>query len=359
MKYFSRVLLFILALMLSLACLAGCSDKDVPDNYQLIARNGDTFRLYVPTQGWMSNTGAGVTSAYFSVSNSETGYPSATVSVYIPNDATGCESVPQYFDICKERLSAELSDFKCIESEFTTSSLDGEKAWVYVYTAKENTGTSGSVEYKYMQVMAMHKEQIYVLLMSAPVSEYESRAAEMNGNSEDDDLGIIGYFRFADAYVGEDDKKYDKDVDVPSGMALASEKGRPYLLFCPESWNVDSSASITSVYTEDRSNLTVQYTMPSEKEHSVQGYWDSCVEDYGSIMSDVEVENKKSITVSGIEGCIVGDIRGRSGGVDYKFRQVIVLKGEIYYVITYTATAENFESHLSDVDKMIEHFSIK
>lgn len=359
MKKVLRVLLFSLVLLLSLACFAGCSDKDTPDNYQLIARQGDTFRLYVPTQGWMSNTGTGVTSAYFSVSNSETGYPSGVVSVYVPSDAEGCESVPQYFEICKEKLSAELTDFKCIEDEYTTTSLDGEKAWVYVYTSKEETGTKGAVEYKYMQVMAMHDGKIYVMLLSAPATDYESRAAEMNGDSENDDLGIIGYFRFADAYVSEDEKKYDSKADIPSGMVLASEKGRPYYFYCPTDWTVDESASITSVYTSDRSNVTVQYIMPSESEHSVENYWENCVQHYNGIMSNVSVENKKSITVSGIEGCVVGDISGTSGGVDYKFRQVIVLKGEIYYVITYTAMADNFDGHLADVDSMIEHFSIK
>ena len=65
------------------------------------------------------------------------------------------------------------------------------------------------------------------------------------------------------------------------------------------------------------------------------------------------------MAIGGVEGGVVGMFSGKSGGVEYKFKQAIVLKGEVYYVITYTATAENFDKHLSDVDKMIEHFNIK
>ena len=48
-----RIAAIILAVLMLASILTGCKKSDVPDGYQLIACEGDEFRLYVPTQGWM------------------------------------------------------------------------------------------------------------------------------------------------------------------------------------------------------------------------------------------------------------------------------------------------------------------
>ena len=250
------------------SCFVACSKKDIPDGYQLIAREGDTFRLYVPTQGWMPNTSGGTTGAYYSVSNDETGLPAASVSVYVPDDGKGCKTVDEYWEVAEAKLKAELEGYTYIESESGATVLGGVSAKKCVFTAKMSTGVGESgkttpVTYKFMQLIAMRDGKIYILQFSAPETEYETRVEDMNGNAEEEDLGIIGYFKFAEAYVGEDEKKYDK-VDGINGMRLASSKERPYIFYAVESWRVETGADITTVYTEDRSNVTVQYIMPDE-----------------------------------------------------------------------------------------------
>lgn len=357
------ILILTLCIFISVLSLSGCSKKDIPDGYQLVAREGDTFRLYVPTQGWASNTSSGVTSAYFALSSEATGEPATVISVYTPDDAKGCKTALEYWEICKQKLSAELTDFKYIEAESGATVLGGESAGRYIYTAKKNTGIGDSeqvvpVTYKFMQIMAIHNGQMYVLVFCAPEADYDKRVVDMNGNPDEEDLGVIGYFKFADAYVAEDNKKYDK-VDAPEGMKLASSKERPYILFAPDDWSVDNSGQITNVYAADKSNLTVQFIMPAEEIHSVEAYWNSCMKKYENVMSDFTVVESSKKTVAGIEESWIGSFSGKSGGVDYKFMQAIVLKGEVYYVITYTSTAENYDAHISDVNKMIEHFKVK
>ena len=364
MKLKKRVGILILTFCIIISALAftGCSKKDVPDGYQLIARDGDTFRLYVPTQGWMPNTSSGITSAYYSVSNELTGMPAASISVYTPDDAKGCETVADYWNICSFKLSAELVDYTYIAKESGTTVLGGETAGKYVYTAKMNTGVGDSeqtaaVTYKFMQIIAVHNGQVYVLIFSAPEAEYEARVEDMNGNPDEDDLGIIGYFKFAEPYNDGENKKYD-DEDSPEQMKLASSKERPYILFAPESWSVDESGQITTVYASDRSNLTVQYIM-RDSDIAAEEYWKTCTSKYKNILTDFAESESAVQTVAGIEGGIVGTFSGKSGGVEYKFKQAIVLKGEIYYVITYTSTAQNYDKHVSDVDRMLELFEIK
>lgn len=360
MKRTVKFLLVVLSIVMISSGFVACSNKDVPDGYQLIAKDGDTFRLYVPTQGWMPNTSSGVTSAYYSISNKQTGMPAASVSVYKTDDADGCENVEQYWEVCSAKLSAEFADYTYLSDESGTTVLGGEAAGRYVYTAKKSTGVGDSeqVTYKFMQIMAIHDGQMYVLIFSAPQDEYEARVADMNGNTDEDDLGIIGYFKFAEAYDDGEDRKYGKE-EAPDGMKLASSKGRPYTMFAPESWNVDESGQITNVYTEDKSNLTVQYSIGDETSQSVETYWKGCMLKYQNILTDISEGECSTQTVGGVEGGIVGTFSGKSGGVEYKFKQAIVLKGEVYYVITYTAKVENYDAHIADVNKMIEHFKIK
>lgn len=351
-----------LCIIISALVFAGCSKNEVPDGYQLIARDGDNFRLYVPTQGWMPNTSSGVTCAYYSVSNEQTGMPAASISVYTPDDADDCETVADYWSICSFKLSTDLTDYTYIAKESGTTVLGGETAGKYVYTAKMNTGVGDSgqtvpVTYKFMQIMAIHNSQMYVLIFSAPEAEYEARVEDMNGNADEDDLGIIGYFKFAESYDDGEDKKYD-DEKAPEQMKLASSKERPYTLFAPESWKIDESGQITTVYASDRSNLTVQYIM-RDIEISAEVYWKCCTVKYKNILTDFAEGESSAQTVAGIENGIVGTFSGKSGGVEYKFKQAIVLKGEVYYVITYTATAQNYDKHISDVDRMLELFEIK
>ena len=76
-RIFSAILIALMIMSLFTAC---AQESDVPDGYQLIAREGDEFRLYVPTQGWSSNVWSGTTGAIFSLEQN------ATVNVYKADD---------------------------------------------------------------------------------------------------------------------------------------------------------------------------------------------------------------------------------------------------------------------------------
>ena len=102
MKRTVKLLVVILSIIMLCACLSSCGDSDIPDGYQLVAREGDSFRLYVPTQGWMPNTSSGMTSAYFSVSNTTVGNAATSISVFAPADGEG-KTAAEYWDICKAK----------------------------------------------------------------------------------------------------------------------------------------------------------------------------------------------------------------------------------------------------------------
>ena len=46
-------------------------------------------------------------------------------------------------------------------------------------------------------------------------------------------------------------------------------------------------------------------------------------------------------------------------GISFKIKQVTFVHNGMVYSITYTSTAERFDSHLADVDKMIAEFTFR
>ena len=89
---------------MALSAFTACGERsDIPDGYQLIACEGDSFRLYVPTN-WTSNAWSGVTGAYYSLSEN------ASVNVYVADDAA--EMTPEeYWAYCNEKLAESLDEY--------------------------------------------------------------------------------------------------------------------------------------------------------------------------------------------------------------------------------------------------------
>ena len=93
-----RISAIILLCVMMVSLLASCGERsEIPEGYQLVACEGDCFRLYVPTQGWMPNTVSGVTGAFFSMDEN------ASVHVYVADDA-GEMGIEEYWEKCNARI---------------------------------------------------------------------------------------------------------------------------------------------------------------------------------------------------------------------------------------------------------------
>ena len=46
-------------------------------------------------------------------------------------------------------------------------------------------------------------------------------------------------------------------------------------------------------------------------------------------------------------------------GTEYKFMQVVTIRSNEVYILTYTATAEKYDSHIEDVISMVDYFKFK
>lgn len=341
-----KIAALLLVPIMLLSIFASCSKSDVPDGYQLAVCEGDKFRLYVPTQGWMPNTAGGVSGAFFS------GQTNVTVNVFVADDAEDM-TVEEYWKICDKNYAKELKNYSYSgKSEKLT--LGGQPARKYIYSA-EQTVNGVTETYKYMQVMARYEGEMYILLYSAIAGEeyYDSHV-------EDVENGIIPYFVFSKPYSSGEKKEYSDKVDVPEGMKLISTDERGYRFYVPEKWIVNKRTEATAAYysDSDKSNVSVQIYMADNNVRTIDDYFGSCESGYKNIFSSYTLISSSDIKMSNISAKQYV-ISVTSDGTEYKMLQAIVKKGAYFYCVTYTATPENYDSHIDDVNKMIENFEIR
>ena len=350
-----KIISALLLCLLLIPALAACANSDVPDGYQLVACEGDQFRLYVPTQ-WVPNTASGVTGAFYS------SVDAASVAVYVADDA-GELTVSEYWALCNEKYATDLAEY--IPSQKSEKIvLGGQAAEKHVFTAKktvysETEKKNVTATYKFMQVMARYKGEMYVLLYTATEENYDTHIETVEGNAQDE--GIIPYFRFDEAYKSEDgEKEFSDKVTAPEGMKLASTDERAYRLFVPVSWKINNRADASAAYASDTdsSNVNVQMYMTSDNTETVEKYWERLEISYKGMFAEYKLISDEKIKMDGVSAhkytyTVV------SGGQEYKLVQAILRKGEMFYCLTYTALPENFDKHLPDVEKMIENFDIR
>ncbi len=344
----------ILAVMLILS-FASCANDDTPDGYQLVACEGDKFRLYVPTQ-WILNTTGGITSAYYT-SDAE-----ISVSVNVAEDAEGL-TLDEYWSVCDEKYKAELDGYT-YDGSMEKIVLGGRAGQQYVFTANltrygDAEDKAVTKEYKFLHAMAQNEGETYILLYSAPTEDFDSLLETVEGNASDE--GIIPYFKFAEAYVSEDgEKEFSDKVTPPEGMKLASTDERPYRFYIPESWMINQRTDATAAYASDSdsSNVNVQMYMTSSNVETVSDHFAKLEETYKATFSAYTLLSDDEIKMDGVSAHKY-TYTAVVGGEEFKIVQAIVRKGEMFYYVTFTAKSENFEKHIPDVNKMIENFDIR
>ncbi len=353
-KKTTAILLTALLLLASLLTLASCSSNDgVPKGYQLIACDGDNFRLYVPTQGWMPNTAGGVSGAFYS------SYETVTVSVH-KIDGAGEMTLSEYWTDCQDKLSEQYKSFKYLGGETKGVMMGGKEAQKHYFTADITVvedGKSAEDTYKFLSVIAKYEGDIYMLVYNAPEEQFDNFIEDVEGNDKSE--GIIPYFEFAKPYAAEE-KEYSDKADVPEGMKLISTDELPYRFFVPDSWTVNDRAEFPAAYVSDSdsSNVNAHMYMSGSEEVSVEAYFADCEKRYKELFQDYVLVSSKDIEMDGASAKEFV-YTFTSGGVSYKQLQAIVLKGAVYYTVTYTSTPESFDEHLPEVNKMIESFDIR
>ena len=157
--------------------LASCGSNtdSAPMGYREISDEGLNYHFYVPAD-WTPDVSPGMTSAYFS------GRDPSNVSVTaFELDDTSINSVEAYWELNEADLKLILPDLEYVdESDCKLGGVDGRQ---YVYTA-----SMSDTEYKFMQVVAIKSNEVYIFTYTATAENYDLHIEDV--------ISMVDYFKF-------------------------------------------------------------------------------------------------------------------------------------------------------------------
>lgn len=175
--------------------------------------------------------------------------------------------------------------------------------------------------------------------------------------------------------------------DVPNGFKSVSPDAAAFVLYVPKSW-YDNSACGTASATyssTDRSNVSMtamlidseyatleEYLVYADKslKSAVPGYElipaekaesSSAVTSSAVDSSAVELTIKEAASDTKLGGITASSFRYKAAmdGKNYRFLQIVCLRGNNFYVFTYSAEDSVYDSHLDDVNQILGYIRFK
>ena len=166
----------------------------------------------------------------------------------------------------------------------------------------------------------------------------------------------------------------DKDDFVPAGYKRASNKNADHTLYVPEGWVVDMSTGVTSARASknDSSNISFMSfeldkslinseTSEGDEKDVIDRFWDYYSAEFLKTFPDMKYDEEAKGA-----NMLVSKLKAKKyiytatvTGAEYKFMQIVVIKGETVYLLTYTAKAELFDEHYDTVIKIAGYIEIK
>ena len=329
----------IIALLVLLAAVSLFScyeqDSDIPDGMQLASVEGVPFKLYVP-KNWAINYGNGISGAYLS---SSAGI-SVTVDVF---DCNGKE-LDEFAVSSIEDYKNTLDSFEII-SEISDTTLDMRAAKKVKFSAEYE-----GAKYAFMRVFAKYSDNFIVFSYKSSKDYFDIYLPEAEA--------MLEVFKFCEPTNENSADKTDKDT--PEGMKIASGEDVEYRFYVPTSWVLDTDESVATAYASeaDRSNVSLTSYTPSVS-LSIDGYFEMCETEYEKIYENYQ--RKEDASEIQMAGKLAKDYRFsfEYNGEQYKSRQVICIYRGMFYIMTYTAKAENYDLHTEDVEKIISEITFR
>lgn len=149
-----------------------------------------------------------------------------------------------------------------------------------------------------------------------------------------------------------------KKSDIPDGMQLASGEDVAYRLFVPGGWNLTLDDNVNGAYysQSDKSSITMTSYYPETNIASVDDYWKACSASYKNVYDNFEAQEEASPLVFGGKNAFKYVFTATIDGTDCKFMQIITVHKNLFYILTYTSTAEKYDLHIEDVNSVISNF---
>ena len=146
--------------------------------------------------------------------------------------------------------------------------------------------------------------------------------------------------------------------DAPDGMKNAAKEENPFYMYVPQSWVTNSGEIVGAYYsTSDKSNISI---MPYGGDlTSSEEYWNDFKSRCEAEFAEFEVVKENEAKVVSGRNALQYVYKMKVDGTKYQCQQTVLAYGNLLYVITYTSTEANYESHIADVDNILAEFKFK
>lgn len=151
---------------------------------------------------------------------------------------------------------------------------------------------------------------------------------------------------------------------APDGMKVVESSDKlDYNIYIPAGWVQDLSTGAVSAYvsSNDLSNISMtQFNLEELKklDEYVSDYVTELEENLQEFKLEEGYPEKGKTLLDGVEAAKI-EYTAKLVGNEYKYMQIICVKGGTIYYFTYTALAEAYDSHLEAVQKILDYFSFK
>lgn len=155
-------------------------------------------------------------------------------------------------------------------------------------------------------------------------------------------------------------QKNPADVDVPSGMTLASGDIVDYYLFVPTGWRVDLSGGMVSAYksAQDPTSVSVMTWETPYADDTPADVWEMYKGEFESVFADFTVESSASMLLDGVAAQKYV-YTGKLAENTFRYTQVITVRHSAAYLITITEITSSDVDHSEDITAILDNFRWK
>ena len=333
--------------VLSLLVLASCTSSDLPEGMQLVyGSDADGYYFYAPEEWTVSNVGE-IKSAYASRIDT-TSISFAEVKV---EEKDGVSASDYFFNSYFDDTASELPDDAEITlrnkaETFGKEGYKADKAARYAY----NYEYAGH-KFGFIQILMEKSGRFYIFTYCAVMEERNNGTTYFDFYQEKL-LSVIENFKFV---IPSGEKapapEYQKDSD---GYILISDKALAgFMLYVPDTFTPDYSSAIVSASHQDGSNVTL--TQATATGVSVGQYWEMRKSELEAIVSDLTVVMEDdSADIGNARNAISREYTYVYNGKTYHVYQVFCVTFTKGFTFTYTASEENYETHIEEIEKILE-----
>ena len=365
MKRLIAIILAITTLFLLLA-LTSCKKKDgIPDGMQLVRGGEDVGYKFWGPEDWVISNYGNIGCTYVSGADKS--------SITFTEAEMPSVSLAEYFEAEAKKFPYGIAvnpDANGTDCNFGNALMPAKK-YVYTYDYSHTSGgKTETIGYTCMQIFVVHEDRFYIFTYTAANTLRRGGDTSYYDYHLERVQAVIDAFEFTSRSSSATTPEYEKDAE---GYILISDKVLSgFKFYVPGNYTVNHSSGTVVASASDGSNVTMSALNYNPKD--TDEYWDTKKQSLTLIADKTVGENGEELStfceISSKQDAEAGNARiaksfeytYRLDGVDYHVYQVLMRKGGIFdknvYVLTYTATESNYESHLAELEKILDKIEL-